>query len=61
MIISIAISDAVIRVAQERNQPIEEFVETLIDRGMATATSRPAVSDAIERIRLLRGNAGARE
>lgn len=57
MIISIAISDAVIRVAHEKGQSVEEFVEALIDKGMATTTGRPVVSDAMERIRALRTTA----
>jgi hypothetical protein len=54
MIITIAVSDAVIRVAQERGQSVEDFVEALIDKGMATTTGRPAVTDAMEKIRALR-------
>jgi hypothetical protein len=58
MIITIAVSDAVIRVAQERGQSVEDFVEALIDKGMATTTGRPAVVDAVERIRALRQPTG---
>jgi len=54
MIITIAVSDTVIRVAQERGQSVEDFVEALIDKGMSTTTGRPAVLDAVERIRALR-------
>jgi hypothetical protein len=54
MIITIAVSDTVIRVAQERGQSVEDFVEALIDKGMAESTGRPAVVDAMERIRALR-------
>jgi len=35
----------------------EEFVDTLIDKGMETATGRPIVTSAIERIRALRTDA----
>jgi hypothetical protein len=57
MIISIAVSDVVIRHAQEKGQSVEDFVEALIDKGMkamADQTGRPVVSDAMERIRALR-------
>jgi len=54
MIISIPISDTVVRAAQERNMSIEEFVDTLIDKGMETMTGRPILSSAIDRIRALR-------
>ena len=54
MIITIAVSDAVIRIAQEKGQSVEEFVEGLIDKGMAAPQGRPVVSDAMERIRALR-------
>jgi len=58
MIITIAVSDAVIRVAQEKNQSVEDFVEALIDKGMAAAPlGRPVVSDAMERIRALHSTA----
>jgi len=57
MIITIAVSDAVIRVAQEKGQSVEEFVEALIDKGMAAPQGRPVVSDAMERIRALHGSA----
>jgi heme O synthase-like polyprenyltransferase len=53
MIISITVPDTVVRAAQDRNISIEEFVDTLIDKGMKTATGRPVVSSAIERIRAL--------
>jgi hypothetical protein len=54
MIVSIPISDAVVRAAQERKMSIEEFVDMLIDKGMKTATGRPALGSAIDRIRALR-------
>ncbi|MGA3373650.1 MAG: hypothetical protein ABSC48_18025 [Terracidiphilus sp.] len=53
MIISIPISDAVVRAAQERKMPIEEFVDMLIDKGMETTTGRPVLGSAIDRIRAL--------
>jgi len=54
MIISVTVPEAVIRAAQDRNMPVEEFVDTLIDEGMEKATGRPIVSNAIDRIRALR-------
>lgn len=59
MIISVTVPETVIRAAQDRNMSIEEFVDSLIDKGMATATGRPMVSSAIERIRALHPVAGA--
>lgn len=54
MIISVTVPEAVIRAAQDRNVPIEEFVDMLIDKGMEKETGRPTVTNAIERIRALR-------
>ena len=54
MIISVTVPEAVIRAAQDRNMPVEEFVDILIDRGMDKETGHPKVSNAIERIRALR-------
>jgi heme O synthase-like polyprenyltransferase len=54
MMISIPISDTVVRAAQERNMALEEFVDMLIDKGMDKATGRPMVTSAIDRIRALR-------
>jgi hypothetical protein len=54
MIISIPISDTVVRAAQEHNMTLEEFVDTLIDKGMEKMTGRPMVMSAIDRIRALR-------
>jgi heme O synthase-like polyprenyltransferase len=54
MIISITVPETVIRAAQDRNMSLEEFVDTLIDKGMEKETGRPMVSSAIERTRALR-------
>ncbi|MFZ1086734.1 MAG: hypothetical protein WAN35_17365 [Terracidiphilus sp.] len=54
MIISIPISDTVVRAAQDQKMVLEEFVDMLIDKGMATTTGRPIVTSAIDRIRALR-------
>jgi len=53
MLISITVPETVIRAAQDRNLSIEEFVDTLIDKGMAKESGRPLVSSAIDRIRAL--------
>jgi hypothetical protein len=58
MIISIPISDAVIRAAHDRGKAVEEFVELLIDKGMETVTQRPILGSAIDRIRALREATG---
>jgi heme O synthase-like polyprenyltransferase len=58
MIISITVPDTVIRAAQDRNMSTEEFVDSLIDKGMERTTGRPMVSSAIERIRALRTHVG---
>jgi hypothetical protein len=54
MIISIPISDTVVRAAQEHNMSLDEFVDALIDKGMEHMTGRPIVISAIDRIRALR-------
>ena len=54
MMISIPISDAVVRAAQDHKMTLEEFVDMLIDKGMETATGRPIVMNAMDRIRALR-------
>jgi heme O synthase-like polyprenyltransferase len=56
MIISVTVPETVIRAAQDRNISIEEFVDTLIDKGMEAPTGRPTVTSAIERIRALRAD-----
>jgi hypothetical protein len=57
MMISIPISDTVVRAAQERNMALEDFVDMLIDKGMDSATGRPIVLSAMDRIRALRTEA----
>ncbi len=59
MIISVTIPETVIRAAQDRNLSVEEFVDLLIDKGMETATGRPMVSSAMERIRALHSTIAA--
>jgi heme O synthase-like polyprenyltransferase len=57
MIISIPISDTVVRAAQGSNMALEEFVDMLIDKGMESVTGRPILASAIDRIRALRTEA----
>ena len=54
MIVSITISETVVREATNQGKTIEEFIDSLIDKGMAESTGRPVVSSAIDRIRALR-------
>jgi hypothetical protein len=54
MIISVTISETVVREATNRGMSLEDFVDSLIDKGMAESTGRPVVSSAIDRIRALR-------
>lgn len=54
MQISIKVPEEVLRAAEARQVPTIEFVEMLIARGLETLTPRPALNNAIERIRALR-------
>jgi hypothetical protein len=54
MIVTVTISDEIVREAQNRNMQIVDFVEMLIDKGRSGAAPRPALNSAIERIRALR-------
>lgn len=54
MIVTVTVSDEIVREAQNRSLQVTEFVEMLIDKGLGVATERPALSSAIERIRALR-------
>ncbi|MGA7343278.1 MAG: hypothetical protein WBE72_02345 [Terracidiphilus sp.] len=60
MLITITISDEIVREAQSRGLPMQEFVESLIDKGLCAAQERPTMSTAIERIRALRSSAQGR-
>jgi hypothetical protein len=60
MQITITISDEVTRAAQERGLSVQEFVESLIDKGLAAGQQTPSVNSAIERIRALRVGPGGR-
>jgi hypothetical protein len=54
MQLTLTISDAIIREAQDRNLPVIDFVESLIDKGLSAERNRPTLNRAIERIRTLR-------
>jgi hypothetical protein len=53
MLVTVTISDEIVRESQDRGLSVVEFVESLIDKGLATALNRPALHSAIERIRAL--------
>jgi hypothetical protein len=53
MQITLTVSDAIVREAGTRGLPVVDYLEMLIDKGMAASRERPAMSDAIERIRAL--------
>jgi hypothetical protein len=59
MMVTVTISDEIVREAQNRNLQVTEFVEMLIDKGLGAATERPALNSAIERIRALRSPGSA--
>ena len=57
MQITVTVSDAIVREAGARGLAVIDFVESLIDKGMAAAADskeRPVLSSAMERIRALR-------
>ena len=54
MIVSVTISETVQREATNRGMSVEEFIDAMIDKGMAESTGRPVVASAIDRIRALR-------
>jgi hypothetical protein len=59
MQITVTVSDETLREAGARGLPVIDFVETLIDRGLAEALDRTSVACAMERIRALRSTAAA--
>jgi hypothetical protein len=66
MQITITVSDNMVREAQARGLSVQEFVESLIDKGLSVskevsgAQERPVMSTAIERIRALRSSSSGR-
>jgi len=59
MQITLTISDAVVREAGVRGLAVQDFVESLIDKGMKgmAEPKAPVLSSAMERIRALRTSA----
>jgi hypothetical protein len=57
MQITLTISDDIVREAGDRGLPVIDFVESLVDKGLAAAKERPVMSSAMERIRALRSSA----
>jgi len=60
MQVTVTVSDEIVRQAGVRGMTVLEFVESLISKGLEGATGRPALNDAIERIRLLSGTGRGR-
>jgi|HubBroStandDraft_1064217.scaffolds.fasta_scaffold1268081_1 hypothetical protein len=55
MLITLTVSDDIVREAGDRGLPVIDFVESLIDKGMMASKEQPPVMlSAIERIRALR-------
>lgn len=54
MQLTVTISDEIVREAEARKLPVVDFVDMLIDKGLAVVRERDTVSSAIERIRALR-------
>ncbi len=54
MQITVTVSDEIVREAGDRGLPVIDFVESLIDKGLAASPERPVLDSAIERIRALR-------
>ena len=61
MQITLTVSDSIVREAGKRGLPVIDYIEVLIDKGVTASRERPAMSDAIERIRALRTRANANE
>jgi hypothetical protein len=60
MQITITVSDDMMREAQARGLSLQEFVESLIDKGFSASQEKPVMSTAIERIRALRSTGSGR-
>jgi len=61
MQVTVTVSDEIVRQAGVQGMTVLDFVESLISKGLGVATGRPALNDAIERIRLLSGTGRGRE
>ena len=58
MMITIPVSEEIVRQAQVRSLQVDDFVATLIDKGLRAELERPSLSSALERIRALHLAAG---
>jgi len=56
MLITLTVSDEIVREAGDRGVPVIDFVESLVDKGFLAVKGRPVLSSAIERIRALRSS-----
>jgi len=54
MLVTVTVSDAIVREAGAHGMSVLDYVESLITKGRQAASARPDLSDAIERIRALR-------
>jgi hypothetical protein len=61
MQIVLTVSDALVREAGFRGLSVVDYVDLLIDKGRAAARERSAVSEAIDRIRVLRTKAKSKD
>ena len=59
MQVTVTISDAIVREAATRNLSVIDFVESMIDKGIAAAPEAPDLDSAIDRIRRLRAGTSA--
>jgi len=57
MQVTVTIFDAIVREAGVRGLPIIDYVESLIDRGVAAGSAPPVLTSAIECIRALHSEA----
>jgi hypothetical protein len=54
MLITLTVSDEIVREAGDRGLPVIDFVESLVDKGLSAVRERPVLNSAMERIRALR-------
>jgi hypothetical protein len=57
MQVMVEVTDEIRREAEKRGQPIVDFVDTLVRKGMEAIQGRVSFDSAIERIRALRSAA----
>lgn len=57
MQVTVTVPDSMAHEAGLQNQPLVEYVESLIDKGVSVAQGRPVLDSAMERIRALRAAA----